>query len=322
MAFPPTKVPTRIMIISDTHNYQFGTPPIPLPLSLSNIPPNIDVLLHCGDLTERGALSEYRGALLMLQQIPAKLKLVIGGNHDRTLDLAWVKRNLGFPYTTEEEEEDLGEWREANNIMRGEMAREAGVTYLEEGVYDFNLQNGAALRVYASPYTPEYCRFGWAYERDEDRFNGAEERDVGMKGVDGSVRITSFAEDEDGRHIDIVMTHGPPMNILDKCDGYAQRHVGCSSLLRALGRARPRLFCCGHIHEAHGAGVARWGIEGVEEMRKVECQWPSLNREIIEEGKETLMVNASIMDVKNRPVNKPWYVELDLPKAIAAEVGR
>ena len=34
----------------------------------------------------------------------------------------------------------------------------------------------------------------------------------------------------------------------------------------------------------------------------------------IQPGKETLFVNAAIMDVSYRPVNAPWVVDLDLPK--------
>lgn len=319
MAAQQTKIPTRIMIISDTHSFKFGNPDIPF--SLSKIPSDIDVLLHCGDLTRVGGLSEYRSAIQMLKQIPAKLKLVIAGNHDRTLDKAWVLRNVGrYPPCTGQEE-DLRECAEGNAIMRGDLAKDAGVTYLEEGVHDYTLENGAALRLYASPYTPEFCGFGWAYERYEDRFNGPEEHDVGMQGVKGAVRIPSFGEDKIGKNIDIVMTHGPPMDVLDEVVGRAE-HVGCYSLLKALGRARPTLFCCGHIHEAHGAEVASWGEEGISKSRKVQCRWPDLNGEIIEEGKETLMVNASIMNVRYQPTNKPWYIELNLPKATTEEFER
>lgn len=34
----------------------------------------------------------------------------------------------------------------------------------------------------------------------------------------------------------------------------------------------------------------------------------------LKQGQETLMVNASIMDVGYHPVNAPWVVDLDLPK--------
>lgn len=256
----------------------------------------------------------------MLEAIPAKLKLVIAGNHDRTLDKAWVLRHLRRRYTEEEKEEALRVCEEGNEIMRGELAGKAGVTYLEEGVHEFVLGNGAGLRIYASPFTPEFCGFGWAYEREEDRFNGVSEREVGMKGVRGAVRIPGFEEDRDkdgngdGGNVDIVMTHGPPMNILDKVDGYAG-HVGCVNLFRALSRAKPKLFCCGHIHEGHGAEVVSWEEKDIARRRNVQCCWPGLNREVVVEGKETLMVNASIMDVGYRPVNKPWFVEIGLLRA-------
>ncbi|KAM0311642.1 hypothetical protein ACHAO8_007039 [Botrytis cinerea] len=317
MAGQQPKIPTRVMVISDTHTFEFNDDDIPL--SLSKIPSDIDVLLHCGDLTKVGDLSEYRSALQMLKAIPAKLKLVIAGNHDRTLDKAWVVRNLGHKYTSEEYEEVLWECAAGNEIMKGDMARDAGVTYLEEGVHDFSLENGAALRIYASPYTPEFCRFGWAYERYQDRFNGPDELDLGMQSVPGAVRIPSFGEDEGGKNIDIVMTHGPPMAVLDEVYGRAG-HVGCCNLIKALERAKPTLFCCGHIHEAHGAEVATWGEDGISKMRKVECGWPRMNIEPIEEGKETLMVNASIMNLRYQPTQKPWYIELALPKTTTTEV--
>ncbi|KAM3066297.1 hypothetical protein ACMFMG_003192 [Clarireedia jacksonii] len=321
-------IPTRILIISDTHSFQFGDPRYPL--SLENLPNDIDVLLHCGDLTYVGRLREYRGALEMLERIPARLKLVVAGNHDRTLDGEWVLRNLGMGRRDGEgdvdmdgeEEEDLKDCREGNEIMRGGLAREAGVHYLEEGVSEWDVGNGAKLRIYTSPYTPEFCGWGWAYERDEDRFNGAEERAEGVKGVRGAVPVPSWgitdAEGEKG--VDIVMTHGPPMGILDMVYR-GQEHVGCENLMRALRRARPRLFCCGHIHEAHGAEVVQWKNSGkgkfadVGERKKLMDKWPELDKQEVEYGKETLMVNASIMDLSYRPTNKPWFFEIGLPRA-------
>lgn len=73
------------MVISDTHNYEFGKKshtgvPFQHPL------PKCDVLLHCGDLTMNGELEKLEGVIKMLGSIDAELKLVIAGNHDRTLD--------------------------------------------------------------------------------------------------------------------------------------------------------------------------------------------------------------------------------------------
>ncbi|KAI4247223.1 MAG: hypothetical protein L6R40_001566 [Gallowayella cf. fulva] len=80
-----TKIPTTFLIISDTHNFTFNKSnrsPLQLPT------PQTDVLLHCGDLTEVGGLSNFKNALEMLASIPAELKLVIAGNKDLQLDKA------------------------------------------------------------------------------------------------------------------------------------------------------------------------------------------------------------------------------------------
>jgi len=47
-----------------------------------------------------------------------------------------------------------------------------------------------------------------------------------------------------------MMTHGPPKGILDE---YEQGNMGFENLLRAARRARPRLYCFGHIHEGYGS---------------------------------------------------------------------
>ena len=80
-----TTISTRFMVISDTHNYDFSARanarvPFQHPL------PKCDVLLHCGDLTMNGELEKLKGVVRMLGSIDAELKLVIAGNHDRTLD--------------------------------------------------------------------------------------------------------------------------------------------------------------------------------------------------------------------------------------------
>jgi Icc-related predicted phosphoesterase len=56
--------------------------------------------------------------------------------------------------------------------------------------------------------------------------------------------------------LDIFLSHSPPVACgLDRtCRG---DHVGSGSVRRWLSLVRPRLFVCGHIHEA-------WGVEEVE----------------------------------------------------------
>lgn len=53
---------------------------------------------------------------------------------------------------------------------------------------------------------------------------------------------------------DVLVTHGPPMGILDRAPG-AVRHAGDPELAEALRRIRPSLHVFGHIHAAHGIEV-------------------------------------------------------------------
>jgi hypothetical protein len=135
--------------------------------------------------------------------------------------------------------------------------------------------------------------------------------------------------------IDVMMTHGPPMGVLDSIR--TGEPVGCQHLLRAARRCKPRLHCFGHIHEAWGAQRVRWN-EGEEldikieehiaeseqvqvntkesaESRAVEVDISKEGGAEVVFGKETLMVNASIMTLAYRPWNSPWLVDMDLEKA-------
>ncbi|RDW94886.1 hypothetical protein BP5796_00649 [Coleophoma crateriformis] len=297
-------VSTRFLIISDTHNFEFQNNNLSRPFR--EPVPDADVVLHCGDLTNEGGPEYYKKCLDIFRALNAELKLVIPGNHDLDLDKEWWTTHL--PRNTV----GTGHDQHANSlgIMTGPIAAEAGVTYLEEGTNTFTLRNGARFSIYTSPYTPEFCDWGFAYNRSEDRFNP---EDQVAKGY------TSIATNPIPTGVDIVMTHGPPHNILDACPG---GNVGCPSLLNAVGRVRPLLHCFGHIHEGHGARLVTWNEQNkVQEETSVEVNYPSANDVCVGRGKQTLMVNAAIQvnppDWKSQmePNNAPWLVDLQLPRA-------
>jgi len=81
---------------------------------------------------------------------------------------------------------------------------------------------------------------------------------------------------------DILVTHGPPMGILDETD-HGER-AGCQDLRDRIAgmSAPPRLHVFGHIHEAYG----------------------------IERARRTTYVNASVCDLSYRPVNAPIVIDL------------
>ena len=67
--------------------------------------------------------------------------------------------------------------------------------------------------------------------------------------------------------VDVVMTHGPPRGIRDGTgtgtgmQGGVAAGAGCAGLLAAVERARPRVYCFGHIHGAWGAEIVAWKRE-------------------------------------------------------------
>lgn len=75
--------------------------------------------------------------------------------------------------------------------------------------------------------------------------------------------------------VDLLVTHGPPHGILDFT--VHKQQVGCEELLKRVLEVRPKAHVFGHIHEAYGQ----------------------------EESQGILFVNASICDVRYRPVNPP-----------------
>jgi hypothetical protein len=87
----------------------------------------------------------------------------------------------------------------------------------------------AGLRIWGSPVTPLYGgAFGMPNSADRRRH---------------------WAQVPDG--IDILVTHGPPLGILDHAPG-SQRKEGDPELLEAVLRVEPRLHVFGHIHYGYG----------------------------------------------------------------------
>ncbi|EUC48211.1 hypothetical protein COCMIDRAFT_87874 [Bipolaris oryzae ATCC 44560] len=320
----PAHIKTRFLIISDTHSATPSQNAANNDTAFRPPLPKADVLLHCGDLTMVGHLTEYEKTLDMLAAIDAGLKLAIAGNHDITLDAHYYGKKGRFMHGKQYDQELSAKARE---LWTGERAKKAGVTYLDEGVHIFQLENGANLRVYASPYQPEFCGWAFPYNRDEDRYNPSHQCTPYAKPI---------AENPipDHPNIDVMMTHGPPFGVLDATQ--TGELVGCQHLLRAARRCRPRLHCFGHIHEGWGAQKVLWN-NGEPDIKPEQCiqradtipvdggktaneraatvdisQGSSI---AVEFGKETLMVNASIMNVRYDPWNGPWLVDLDLERA-------
>ncbi|RMZ90811.1 hypothetical protein DV736_g1947, partial [Chaetothyriales sp. CBS 134916] len=306
-------VKTRILIISDTHNA--------LPLNTHTdahdnshlVPfkwplPKADVLLHAGDLTSNGKDLQHERALELLTRIDASLKVVIPGNHDITLDRDYYADNphLHASYAKYSPQK----LDEIEHLYTGKHAKAAGIEYMVEGTRTFDLPNGARFTLYASAYQPEFYSWAFGYPRHVDRFNP--ESGDAVNPVTGTTT--------DATSVDIMLTHGPPLGILDRT--FRGDDVGCEHLRRAVERAKPRMNCFGHIHEAWGALTKDWSGAGDHDEHyhqpdAAECvgqMGAYIDATALRAGQETLFINASIMDRSYKPRQSPWIVDMMLPK--------
>ncbi len=85
------------------------------------------------------------------------------------------------------------------------------------------------LKIWGSPVTPLY---GGAFGRSSDRD-----------------RVKIYAQIP--KDTDILVTHGPPLGILDQAPG-SEYHAGCQQLLAAVRRIKPMLHIFGHAHGGYG----------------------------------------------------------------------
>ncbi|OJD35491.1 ser thr protein phosphatase family protein [Diplodia corticola] len=340
-AEPRPKQPVKFLIMSDTHDDDDDddedTDSSFQPLTTTPV----DVVLHCGDLTETGTLPSLTKAIRKLSSIPATLRLIIAGNHDITLDEAYYTTACGGSPATH---------AAALKLVR-ETAAHHGVTYLDEGTHTFTLpprydddddnnNNGApttprTFTIYASPWTPQSGASAFQYPSAHDRFNPPGARSTTPAHATNVSTPTSAIP---SAGVDVVMTHGPPKYVLDAtADGAS---AGCEHLRRAVCRARPRLCCFGHVHGGYGAQRAYFEGEEEEEgfkddddddydddgmvclpeefvgrnraRRKGYAEISPGSREEMRKEGQTLMVNAAVRDGEGRARNAPWLVEVEL----------
>lgn len=155
-----------LVCISDTHN---ATP--------SSIPSG-DVLLHAGDLTNKGTFEELQTQLTWLNTLPHRHKIVISGNHDTLLDEKFITNHPERVAPEDIHRRDQLDWGD--------------ITYLNNTSIKL-LIRGRIITIYGSPMTPQCGTFAFQYLPIRDVW-----RNTIPEGTD------------------IVLTHGPPKGYLDE----------------------------------------------------------------------------------------------------------
>lgn len=132
------------------------------------------------------------------------------------------------------------------------------------------------IKIFGSPYTPSFG-VNWAYNAWSDEKH---EIDWSWKNKNTYPMIEPLWEDipED---LDILITHGPPHGILDRCaDGY---RAGCKHLMERINEVKPKIHVFGHIHEDGGKSEA----------------YP-----------DTTFYNASVLDLRYQHNNNGHVIEI------------
>lgn len=212
---------TRFVCVSDTHSRKYKVPPG-------------DVLLHSGDLSSWGYLSQLEASLRWIQSLPHPIKVIVAGNHDLCLDERCAEGG--------EWEKVVGDAVPVKDIeaaqarVRDEAACQAGIHYLEYQSVNITTAAGRTWEVYGSPAAPKYAHGAFQYK------SGSPEAEE----VYSQIPPTT----------EILLTHTPPHGICDTTRKGVK--AGCPALASKLASGdlnRLRLHVFGHIHEAHGAEV-------------------------------------------------------------------
>jgi Icc-related predicted phosphoesterase len=188
----------KITFISDTHNKH---------KEITSSLPGGDLIVHGGDISSMGYKHEIQEFLKWFNGLDNYThKIFIAGNHD------W-----GFQ-TNPEMCKELLEFYDK-------------VTYLEDNMKVIGDDYQTAVKVWGSPWQPEF--YNWAYN-------------LPRKGEELKNKWELIPSD-----IDILITHGPAFGKVDKVISEYE-NLGCELLAERIQTSKPKIHVCGHIHSGYG----------------------------------------------------------------------
>lgn len=178
-----------------------------------------DILCHTGDYSHKGELSTTLDFIDWFAKQPAKHKVLIAGNHDKTLDKELIKNS---PFQ-----------QSVSHQIRNEILIN-NIHLLENS--SINIEG---LNIYGTPVSPTFG-VGWAFNK-----NRGDEINKYWMNIP--------------KNTDILLTHTPPYGILDVIPEHFKRYIdedvhrGCEDLLNRLpSLTQLKIHAFGHIHENNG----------------------------------------------------------------------
>jgi len=204
----------RLVCISDTHSLHHEM--------LHELPKG-DVLIHAGDLSNKGSEKDVTDFINWYKNIKGyDTKLFIAGNHDFSFE-----KRLGVRYK--------GELDWLDNLLSEENLSQSDVTYLEDSFITIETPEfSRPIKFYGSPWQPWF--YDWAFN-------------LPRLGTELQEKWKMIPEDTD-----VLITHSPPNGYGDLVNNWRQpnTHVGCECLINRIGEINPLVNVFGHIHEGYG----------------------------------------------------------------------
>lgn len=206
----------KFAFLSDTHEGHRKTIPI-----------ECDILCYTGDITNHGDPKVVEDFISWLDEYPARAKVFIAGNHDKTFDAKFCHhKTVNGDYLNEH---IIYKHAEIKYLLKN---LPQGVNYLENtGVNLFG------YNIWGSPYSPRFGGSDWAFSKDR-----------------GEDIAKEWAKIPSNTHV--LLTHGPAYGVLDnkvERGRITEDGLGCQQLAsRVVKLNKLALHAFGHIHENYG----------------------------------------------------------------------
>lgn len=198
------------------------------------------------------AVSDCHGMLDQVKMPEADILLIAGDyapnfhsrgeTDDARRQLEWVKGPFNrflksLPYKKVVVVSGNHDWLHYVKEVRTTARHAIEAVYLED-----EMKEVEGLKIYGSPWQPWFWDWAFNFDRMDPLTGYGQAKQVWSKIPNG---------------IDILVTHGPPLNILDLAPG--DRRVGCPILRDRVLQVKPKLHVFGHIHMSYGVDE----VEGV-----------------------------------------------------------
>ena len=185
--------------------------------------PKGDVLIHAGDISNRGGEKDVTNFIHWFQNIEGfDTKIFISGNHDHCFE------KVNEPH-------HKGDYDWLHHLMSSENLSQSDITYLEDNFITIESPEfSRPIKFYGTPWQPWF--YDWAFN-------------LPRMGDELQEKWSLIPKDTD-----VLITHGPPNGYGDLVNNWRQPNVnvGCELLTNRIGEIKPILNVFGHIHEGYG----------------------------------------------------------------------